>query len=68
MVRLEDVSLGNASEIKTFQFHYGTIRRHLQTSQIEHQVYFNSTMVRLEVNVSACLIVRNSISIPLWYD
>ena len=48
MVRLEAVTLYKAPDVSRFQFHYGTIRRSTRRGTHLLEVYFNSTMVRLE--------------------
>ena len=54
---------------RTFQFHYGTIKRD-EEIELRRQtiIHFNSTMVRLKDRGADARRIRGGISIPLWYD
>ena len=51
-----------------FQFHFGSIGSALAPVLLEHEVRFNSTLVRLEVTFRMELAYLNPVSIPLWFD
>ena len=51
MVRLKDhVVHIDRLQRHAFQFHYGTIKSHLQSNSLSSVLYFNSTMVRLKAS------------------
>ena len=68
MVRLKVFYLIHNKKLCTFQFHYGTIKRHCAVIQLSHIFDFNSTMVRLKEKIYADFFRYTQISIPLWYD